>query len=320
MAKFSKYFGEYFSFTRKERTGIIIVIIMILGFSLLPLFFPFFIKHKPVDHTAFQREISQLKIKEPDSSGRFNKAYTDENNYPQYSQQQEKSYYNRQSKAELFYFDPNTLSAGEWKKLGVRERTITTIQNYISKGGRFYKPGDIGKIWGLHEDEINRLMPYVRIENKQGDNTVRTEFNKTNEKPRYSPAVVDINTADTSAFIALPGIGSKLAGRIITFREKLGGFYKIEQVAETYGLTDSTFQNIRNKLVLNDPSVKKININTATAEEMRSHPYIRFNIANAVVQYRNQHGNFTSIDGLRNIMIITGEVYAKMEPYITIHQ
>jgi competence ComEA-like helix-hairpin-helix protein len=64
--------------------------------------------------------------------------------------------------------------------------------------------------------------------------------------------MVDINTADTTTWIALPGIGSKLSQRIVNFREKLGGFYKVEQVGETFGLADSTFKRLNQywKLVL----------------------------------------------------------------------
>ena len=73
---------------------------------------------------------------------------------------------------------------------------------------------------------------------------------------------IDINLADTTAFIALPGIGSKLADRIVRFREKLGGFYSTEQIGEVYGLADSVFQKIRSLLLMKPFQVKKININT----------------------------------------------------------
>lgn len=62
------------------------------------------------------------------------------------------------------------------------------------------------------------------------------------KKPNYT--TIDINTADTTAFIALPGIGSKLANRIVSFRSKLGGFNSVEQIREVYGLKDSVFQLI----------------------------------------------------------------------------
>ena len=188
------------------------------------------------------------------------------------------------------------------------------------KGGHFYKPEDISKIWGLHEDEVKRLLPYVRIEFKPASDYNKyseTEKPKIYEKPKYIIARVDVNNADTSAFIALPGIGSKLAARIIAFREKLGGFYKAEQVAETYGLPDSTFQKIKTKLVISNSNVKKLNINTASVDELKAHPYLRYNIANAIVQYRTQHGSFSSVSDIKNIMMITEDVYNKAAPYLT---
>lgn len=315
-----KYFAEYFSFTRKERTGIIAVTALILLLIFLPFFFPYFMPEKKYDHSQFEKEIAALKIKKPDSTtDRF--STDDDDNSRDFRQSSDKNYYSTKPAGELFYFDPNTLPVEGWKKLGIREKTATTIRNYISKGGRFTKPEDIGKIWGLRPDEVNRLLPYVRIEQKNADKNITAE-NKTYaplpEKTGYTRTVVDINTADTSVLIALPGIGSKLAGRIVAFRDKLGGFYKVEQVAETYALPDSTYQKIKGKLVLSNSTVKQLNINTATQEELKLHPYIRYNIANAIVQYRNQHGNFAAVSDLKNILIITAGVYDKMEPYLTI--
>ena len=136
------------------------------------------------------------------------------------------------------------------------------------------------------------------------------------EKSTYTPPLIDINLADTSAFIALPGIGSKLSQRIISFRDKLGGFYKIDQLAETFGLADSTFQKIKPRLLLDNPVVKQLNINLASADELKSHPYLRYALANAIVQYRSQHGNFAAVSDLKKIMLITDDIYNKMVPYL----
>ncbi|HET9826396.1 MAG TPA: helix-hairpin-helix domain-containing protein, partial [Chitinophagaceae bacterium] len=130
-------------------------------------------------------------------------------------------------------------------------------------------------------------------------------------------SLVEINAADTTAFIALPGVGGKLASRIINFRDKLGGFYSVNQVGETYGLPDSTFAKIKPLLKLEDPSVKKFNINTATKDDLKSHPYFRWSLANAIVEYRNQHGNFSSVEDLKKIAVITEEIFRKIKPYCT---
>ena len=129
--------------------------------------------------------------------------------------------------------------------------------------------------------------------------------------------MIDINLADTSAWIALPGIGSKLAARIVSFREKLGGFYAISQVAETFGLADSTFQKIRSWLKLDPPVLRKRNINTATLEELKAHPYIRFTLARPIVAFRSEHGPFTKLEDIKKVMAVTEEIYSKISPYLS---
>jgi DNA uptake protein ComE-like DNA-binding protein len=230
------------------------------------------------------------------------------------------SSYKAKKKGALFYFDPNTISAESWAKLGLRDKTITTIMNYRTKGGKFKQAGDIKKIWGLFPDEAERLMPYITIaaaleapaKNYSND---FSETKKYNVGKTYSP--LDINNSDSTAWIALPGIGSKLSQRIINFRDKLGGFYSVNQVGETFGLTDTAFQKIKPFLQLSG-DVKKISINTATIEELKMHPYIRYQLGNALVQYRTQHGMYKAIADIKKIMIVSEEVYNKLSPYLSV--
>ena len=318
---FKRFAKDYFNFTRKERAGTICIIVLIIFFLILPFLFHYFIKQSKPDTAQFEKDIAALNLKRQDSTGKNTSRNFDENNYQNYYQPSEKNYYAKQNKGELFYFDPNTLSAEGWVRLGIREKTAATIQKYTAKGGKFYKPEDIGKIWGLHENEVARLLPYVRIAPKASpaytvNKNIQAE--RTFERLPKKIINVDINEADTTAFIALPGIGSKLANRIISFRDKLGGFYKIEQVAETFALPDSTFQKIKDNLLIENASIKKININNASVDELKLHPYIRYNLANAIVQYRLQHGQFATVNDLKKIMIFTEDIFNKVEPYLTL--
>lgn len=318
---FKHFANDYFNFTRKERAGIISIMALIIICMILPFLFPFFIKQPAYDFAQVEKDIAVLNSKKLQNADKKNNRNFDENNYQNYYQPSEKNYFTNKNKGQLFYFDPNTLSADGWVRLGIREKTAATIQKYIAKGGKFYKPEDISKIWGLHQNDINRLLPYVRI----APTTAPVYTANKNIQPQrayenYPKKIIsiDINEADTSAFIALPGIGSKLANRIISFRDKLGGFYKIEQVAETYALPDSTYQKIKSSLQISNPEVKKININTASIDELKLHPYIKFHLANAIVQYRGQHGGFASLSDLKKIMIFTDDIYNKVEPYLSL--
>ncbi|MFN8252213.1 MAG: helix-hairpin-helix domain-containing protein [Ferruginibacter sp.] len=310
--------SAYFDFTKKERRGIIGLLLLILFFAVIPFLYPLFIKKKqPADMAAFKKETDALRLRQ-DTEENYARQKTGDGGYPGYYPSSERKYSGSSTKGEMFYFDPNTATASDWQRLGVRDKTIATIEKYVARGGHFYKPEDIGKIWGLHKDEVERLLPWVRIVPR--DNGFAKSYNQNagTETVKRPPAAIDINTADTSAFIALPGIGSKLASRIISFREKLGGFYSIDQLGETYGLADSVFQRIKDRLSAGPATVKQFNINTASADELRQHPYIRFNLANAIVQYRNQHGNFSSVEEIKKIMLVTEEIYSKAAPYLKV--
>ena len=324
--KWGEFIKDYLSFTRKERIGILTVVSVILFTLFLPDIVSKTTSNRPIKmDTSWLAAVKRSEIKVQDSSIDRYQKNENENAYA-YQYDKRKSSYNENDiiKGELFYFDPNTITGSEWKRLGLRDKTIKTIENYRGKGGRFYKPEDLQRIYGLRDDEYERLKPFIKI----GSNTPETNEGPVSSRPkdeiqpsktyaaRYS--IVDVNNADTTAFISLPGIGSKLATRIITFREKLGGFYSVDQVGETYGLPDSTFKKIKQYLKLDNPSVKKININTATVDEMKAHPYIKYSLANPIVAYRNEHGPFSKIEDIKKVMTVTDEIYKKIEAYLSL--
>lgn len=212
----------------------------------------------------------------------------------------------------LFHFDPNKLDEAGWVKLGLSPKAAASVRKYVEKGGKFYKPEEIKKIYGLKPELAERLMPYVQIAATQKSKFIPFEKKEFN----YQQRTVDINFGDSAAFESLPGIGPTLAKRIITFREKLGGFYAIGQVSETYGLPDSTFQKIKTSLKMAPFEIKKININAASKEELQSHPYIRYKIASLIIAYRTQHGKFESADDLEEIQGIDREALRKTKPYL----
>jgi competence protein ComEA len=312
--------ADYFTFTRKERVAILVLVALILLVFLAPVVFSGKmnqkISHKP--DTAWVAAVKKMEVKQADEKNEAFDGKSDGRDHVSWRYSRSGNSYPNTTKRELFYFDPNTLRAEGWKQLGLRDKTITTIQNYLSKGGHFYKPEDLSGVYGLFEDEYARLEPYIRIEKKEPG---RAGFSQ-NEK--IAPVVkteryktIDINAADTSAFIALPGIGSKLAVRIVNFRNKLGGFYSIVQIGETFGLPDSTFQKIKQYLKLDNVAVKKININIATLDELKVHPYIRWSMANSIIAYRNEHGPFLKVEDIRKVMTVTEDIYNKLSPYLT---
>ncbi|MDQ3681445.1 MAG: helix-hairpin-helix domain-containing protein [Bacteroidota bacterium] len=303
---------DYLRFTIRDRIGILCIVGIIGIVFLLPRLFAKETKALPlIEDSVLALAIDTLQRRQT-----YPEQYQESNST---DYQYEASQSNNFTKGELFDFDPNTLPAAGWKSLGLNDRTIKTIINYRTKGGKFYKPEDLKKIWGMPEGFYDRVQDYIRITSIEKKNDFRPDYPKTvYEKKERSFNAVNVNADDTTAFIALPGIGSKLAYRITNFRDKLGGFYSVEQIKETYGLPDSTFQKIKPYLNVNADAVKKININTATKEELKVHPYIKWNLANAIVEYRTQHGNYKNLQELKNIVLVDEGTFIKIVPYLSL--
>ncbi len=313
------FIKDYLHFTRKERIGVMFLL-FILGLIII---FPSFLPEKdsslPIStDTEWTRMMKSLDSKSTNEN-------IAEENIASFTFEKSSETYTSPAKGVLFVFDPNKLDAAGWKKLGLRDKTIQTILNYTGKGGYFKQPADLQRIYGLHKNEFERLLPFIQIEGK----TKKVE--KYQSYPNSAPSVstpanerssryqaIDINNADLEAFISLPGIGEKLGNRIVNFRDKLGGFHSVEQVAETYGLPDSTFQKIKSLLILEEVAIKKISINSASKEDLKIHPYFKWKIANAIVEYRNQHGPFKSLEDLKKIILLDHETYLKIKPYLLI--
>lgn len=296
--------NDYFVFSKGQRRAVIVLLAAIVMAIFLPAIYRFlFVPAKEKADHAWIEQVAALRTDSVKNTlaAADEAPATDDHN---------------KGTAKLFNFDPNTATSEQWQTLGLKDKTIQTIQRYLSRGGHFNKAEDIKKIYGLPESDAVRLLPYVRIDSKADAGNARDKSTYSSSQPFNKPKPIDINLSDTSAFISLPGIGSKLAARIVNFREKLGGFYKIEQVAETYGLPDSTFQKIRSLLFVSKVELRTRKINTASVDELKS-PYIPYNVANAIVQYRIHNGNFQSVEGLKKIPLIDEALYEKIAPYLS---
>ncbi len=209
----------------------------------------------------------------------------------------------------LFPFFPNEVSQEELLLLGVPAPVARTWTNYTGKGGRFYAPADLKKVYGMPDSTLARILPYARFPGAKP---------AAGRKPLpVQPPIqaeIDVNAADAAAWQQLRGIGPVLSDRIVRFREKLGGFHSIEQVGETYGLPDSTFQAIRPRLVLRQPH-RLLPINELDEPALAAHPYLSWKQARLLVAYREMHGPFGGPDDLRAVREIPAEVIDRLTPY-----
>lgn len=290
------FIEDYFSFSKSQTRGILVLFSCILIVGILNYKIPiWFNKNKKTPSPALTRLISLIEM-DSSSSGDY---------YPN-------NYASKYKALKLtpFKFNPNTLNETGFKKLGLRDKLVATLLNYRNKGGKFYNKESLKRIYGLHEDEYKQLEPYIDIPNS-------VSFHKEYKKPDIIR--IELNSADTSQLIRLRGIGAKLSMNIIRLREQLGGFVRIEQIKEAYGISESTFDMIKSSLYINHTLIKTISLNEATLYELNAHPYLRGDLARALVEFRkSQHYKIDNLNQIKEIPLINEEIFRKIVPYLRI--
>ena len=322
--------SDYLHFSKKERIGVLVLLAGILVIRLVPYYWP----AAPAPPVAVPDSLIVLLIQQKthDSANRIQNGKTwnrntfgnGENRSAGNSSFARASGRDQPLKGKLFPFNPNLATAADWQELGVPEKTIGTILKYREKGGRFRSAEDLFRIYGMPEPLAKRLLPMVRLENTPGSASgkiAQTVFREqSSEHPKKEDPIsrvklVRINSADSLDWLALPGIGPKLSGRILSYRQALGGFVAREQIREVYGLADSVFQQLLPMLEQDQQQVRKIPVNSATQEELGRHPYIRWKLAQAIIQYRTANGPLKGLDDLGKIHLIDDALLKKLGPY-----
>lgn len=144
----------------------------------------------------------------------------------------------------------------------------------------------------------------------------RTEHAPLKPGPPYIRDVpIDINRTDSIGLLPLPGIGPVYAGRIIKYRNLLGGFVQVDQLNEVYGLPASTVELIREQIHIDTLAIRKIFPDSATFRELLRHPYLDMEEVKALVQYRDFRGGIHSMEELYKDRVLPDSILNRVAPY-----
>ncbi len=303
MQVFRKWLNNYFEFSKREFNGLLVLITLIGLVAIAPVVYRAL---QPLKEPTAEEELAILKLALASASETERSRPDHQRFYPPVS---------GKKKSSLFYFDPNLIGQVDWQQLGLSEKQAAAILNYRRKGGVFRKASDLKKMYTISADLYLQLEPYVQIQLPEKSVSVEADRPVQAIAPRQI-IMVALNTADTLELDRIHGIGKVFARRIVAYREKIGGFYKKEQLMEVFGLDSLKFMEIKDQVYVEPALLRKININTATAADFKRHPYLRYQQINALIAYRKQHGNYSNIADLNKVVIMTPELIEKLAPYL----
>ncbi len=301
-----KFIKEFLNLSKTEKAGIWLLIAILITIILLSVFLR--TSKTSVADNDFSEFEKQIQAWES-SISRDDKQYSNV-----YNDLDAPAYSSAKSKLNPFPFNPNELDAEGWKRLGLTDKQTKSILNYRQKGGEFRIKSDFAKMYTISKEEFAVLEPFIQLPEKP------------QQKPDYSASSyekketvrVEINSADTAALKKVRGIGPAFALRIVSYRSRLHGYVSIDQLKEVKGIDSLKFAEISPYMFVNPYLVRKININTVTFDELKSHPYIGYNIALSLINYRKQHGDYKVLTDIKKSALVTEDVYKKISPYLTV--
>lgn len=216
-------------------------------------------------------------------------------------------------------FDPNTADSVLLRQLGLPVYIVRNILKYRAKGGVFRSPESFSRIYGLKEEVYQKLKPYITVAPLVSVSHVRTDtFRQLKDTIPYIPkyeegTIVDLNKADTSILKRIPGIGSTLARMIVVYRQRLGGFYDVSQLQEV----PHVGVELNKWFVVTPAGLHKIQVNSASLDKLRSHPYMDFYKAKAIMEYRRKRGKIKGLSQLSMFEEFTEKDLKRLSPYLT---
>lgn len=283
-------------YSRAEKRGMAILVLLILFFLVLPGIWSL-LKSPPV----VQLNISSDKIA-ADSIAVVHEGQVTNFGY-----------------SGLHTFDPNAASESELQGLGFPSYLAKRLLRYREKGGAFRTAEDLKRLWGMHHELYERLLPYIHIPiSTEGEIQYPERIQPPHDAGRpQGHQALDVNRADSALLLRLAGIGPKLAARIVAFREKLGGYYRLEQLSEVYGMNQETLDQLKRTGAWNIGSgvYRKIQVNTFEAAALR-HPYLSRVQAKALEAYRRQHGAFLDSSSIRRVLSFSPGEIDRLLPYL----
>ncbi len=206
----------------------------------------------------------------------------------------------------MFRFNPNLATEEELEKLGFNKFQRKNLVNYRSKGGKFIRKSDVMKVYGVDSAFFREINDWIDLD--PGPFI----------EPVPEPAkIVELNLADSAALTLLPGIGPAFAGRIIHYRQALGGFYSPVQIQEVFGMTEEKYQQFSRLITADSSLVMPVRINFADIKTLNRHPYISYSQAKLIIELRSANGPFMSYAPLLEKHVFDEISFRKVQPYIS---
>ncbi len=286
--------------SKRNRQALLIVIIASLIIVYIPRVLRVF------DKTEATIKISEAEIE--DTKNKIAQYQKKKRAYSNFKREKKIRYHLPSSK-----FDPNSYTLADWMQLGLTEKQANVVLKFTARGLKSNE--DLKRVFVISDE----LFEIIKDSTFYPSNEKLVNYEKkptpTVEKPKIS---IELNAASQEDLMKINGIGESFAKWIINYRTRLGGFTKPEQLLEVWKIDADKYAQIEPYVTVNNGLVFKLKLNTITAEELKKHPYLNWNIANSIIKIRERKKGFKSVEEIKESVLIDEECFEKLKPYLSL--
>lgn len=270
---------KYFIFSREQRSGIVLLLGIIIVLQTVYFFVDFSVLFKASPEKerwlSLQAQIDSIKKEKVDDVPKI---------YP---------------------FNPNFITDYKGYKLGMSVTEIDRLLAFRKENKYINSPQEFQDVTKVSDSLLNAISPYFKFPDWVKNRREFSEYKKYDNKAfakKEKMIVIDINQATKEDLIKVYGIGEAISLRILKFKESLGGFVSMEQMNDIWGLSAEVIENLNMHFTVSaSPTLKKIDINNASIQELSVFPYFKYPISKNIVTYRSMNGDLKNTEDLTKI-------------------
>ncbi len=283
---------SHFQFSRKQRSGIFYLLIIIIIVQCIY----FFIDRSPYETTTsqddvlqFQNEIDSLRLVKIENS-----------------------------KPKIYPFNPNYITDYKGYTLGMTNKEIDRLLKFRSQDKWINSAKQFQEVTKVSDSLLNVIAPYFKFPEWVTNSKPKYTSQDDNTPKSYNQKI-DLNKATAIQLQRINGIGKTLSNRIINYRSKFkGGFIANIQLQNVYGLFPEVIQRIETQFTVKTPRpIRKLNLNTATKEQLVTVEYIDYELASLIIEQRVLREGFKTIDELTKVKDFPISKLEIIELYLT---
>ncbi|MEZ4856313.1 MAG: helix-hairpin-helix domain-containing protein [Gelidibacter sp.] len=296
---------SHFTFTKGQRNGIFLLLLIIIAAQCVYFFVDFPSEEIQVNQNeldTFQHEVDSLKLVEIETN-----------------------------KPKIYPFNPNYITDYKGYALGMSNEEIDRLLNFRKQNQWINSAKQFQEVTKVSDSMLNVLLPYFKFPEwvtkketsnfkAQNPNDKWVDYSKTNKTKTFNQKI-DLNTATAIQLQKVYGVGEKLSESIIRLRNKfVGGFIADVQLQDVYGLSPEVMERITNDFTVKTPRViQKINLNTATTEQLVTIQHIDYQLAHDIIEQRTLRDGFQSLDDLTKVKNFPVQKIEIIKLYLTLN-